>query len=65
MFHKLTFWSILPCLGLFLVFLTLKLTHVIDWSWWLITIPLWPAACGLVVVGLGVISLIWIGNRRR
>lgn len=26
---------------LFLVFLVLKLTHVIDWSWWWITAPLW------------------------
>lgn len=26
---------------LFLVFLVLKLTHVIDWSWWLVTLPLW------------------------
>ena len=26
---------------LFLVFLVLKLTHVIDWSWWWVTAPLW------------------------
>lgn len=26
---------------LFVVFLVLKLTHVIDWSWWWITAPLW------------------------
>lgn len=26
---------------LFLVFLVLKLTGVIDWSWWWITAPLW------------------------
>ena len=26
---------------LFLVFLVLKLTNVIDWSWWLVTAPLW------------------------
>jgi len=25
----------------FLTFLILKLTHVIHWSWWIITIPLW------------------------
>lgn len=31
-------------LGLFLFFITLlvlKLTNVIDWSWWWITAPLW------------------------
>ena len=27
--------------GVFLVFLTLKLTGHIDWSWWWITAPLW------------------------
>ncbi|MFC0456743.1 hypothetical protein ACFFGR_09335 [Arthrobacter liuii] len=30
---------------LFLVFLVLKLTHVIDWSWWWVTAPLWIPAC--------------------
>ena len=29
---------------LFIVFLVLKLTHVIDWSWWWITSPLWIGA---------------------
>lgn len=27
--------------NLFLVFLTLKLIHQIDWSWWWVTAPLW------------------------
>lgn len=36
---------------LFLVFLVLKLTDVIDWSWWWITAPLWgPAILAVVVV---------------
>lgn len=26
---------------LFVVFLVLKLTNVIDWSWWWVTSPLW------------------------
>lgn len=26
---------------LFIVFLILKLTNVIDWSWWWVTAPLW------------------------
>lgn len=25
----------------FIVFLTLKLSGVITWSWWLVTLPLW------------------------
>jgi hypothetical protein len=40
----------------FLVFLILKLTGVIDWSWWWVTSPLWLAAlatvAGLVLVGV-------------
>ena len=27
--------------ALFIVFLVLKLTGVIDWSWWWVTSPLW------------------------
>lgn len=26
---------------LFVIFLILKLTHYIDWSWWWVTSPLW------------------------
>jgi hypothetical protein len=32
------------CGLLFIVFLVLKLTHVIDWSWWWVTAPLWGGA---------------------
>ena len=39
---------------LFIAFLVLKLTHVIDWSWWWIFAPLWiPVA---VVTAL---ALVW------
>lgn len=27
--------------AVFIVFLVLKLTEVIDWSWWWVTAPLW------------------------
>ena len=38
---------------LFIVFLVLKLTGNIDWSWWLVTSPLWiPFAIGLALVGV-------------
>jgi hypothetical protein len=42
---------------LFLIFLVLKLTGAIDWSWWWVTSPLWLpialvlAACCVVIVG--------------
>jgi hypothetical protein len=38
-------------IGMFLIFLTLKLCGVIDWSWWWVTAPLWmPFALGLMFV---------------
>lgn len=42
--------------GLFLVFLVLKLTHVIDWSWWWVTAPLWFGA----VLALAAVILVKI-----
>lgn len=39
---------------LFLVFLVLKLTEVIDWSWWLVTLPLYGGlAFVLAVAAIG------------
>lgn len=29
---------------MFLIFMTLKLCSVIDWSWWWVTAPLWGSA---------------------
>ena len=52
------------CMILFIVFLVLKLTNVINWSWWWVTAPLWiPVSIALVVlliaiVILGIIALI-------
>jgi hypothetical protein len=35
---------------LFLIFLTLKLTGHIDWSWWLVTAPLWGCVAVFAVI---------------
>ena len=37
---------------MFLIFMTLKLTGVITWSWWWVTIPLWGgfALIGIIVL---------------
>lgn len=45
---------------LFIVFLVLKLTHVIDWSWWWVTSPLWIPLIIIIVllIFLGLIKLI-------
>lgn len=46
-------------LALFLVFLTLKLTGVITWSWWWVTAPLWgpPAFFFAIAAVLGFVAL--------
>jgi len=42
---------------LFLIFLILKLTNYIDWSWWWVTSPLWiPVAIIMFISGIAVIS---------
>ena len=52
---------------LFIVFLVLKLTNVIDWSWWWVTSPLWipfvAAAVILGIVGVIVIIIEYINNK--
>lgn len=46
---------------LFIVFLVLKLTETIDWSWWWVTAPLWiPVAFVLALtIILGILSAIF------
>jgi hypothetical protein len=38
--------------ALFLLFLGLKLTGHIGWSWWWVTAPLWAGFCLVVVVAV-------------
>jgi hypothetical protein len=39
--------------ALFLVFLVLKLTKVINWSWWWVTSPIWiPILIALIIIGV-------------
>ncbi|CAH9012397.1 hypothetical protein VPHF35G1_0044 [Vibrio phage F35 g1] len=43
-----------------LIFITLKLTEVIDWSWWLVLLPFYGSiAFGLVIL----IAVIAIGKK--
>lgn len=41
---------------LFIAFLVLKLTHVIDWSWWWITAPLW----GGLALFLAIVVIVFV-----
>ena len=44
---------------LFITFLVLKLTNVIDWSWWWITAPLWGGvalvAAFYIILGITIV----------
>jgi hypothetical protein len=46
---------------LFLIFLTLKLTDNIDWSWWWVTSPLWIPillVVAILLILLGVVAFL-------
>lgn len=40
----------------FMIFLTLKLTHVIEWSWWWVFAPFWIPLCLIIVVVCAALS---------
>lgn len=47
------------CITIFLVFLILKLTHVIDWSWWAVCLPLIiPVGLFLVIFIIAFLALV-------
>lgn len=55
---------------LFITFLVLKLTHVIDWSWWFITMPLWITFAILIAIafigGLAILGhFLWYKTAKR
>jgi hypothetical protein len=39
-----------------IIFVVLKLTEYIDWSWWLVTLPFW----GSTVLGLFILLILFI-----
>lgn len=44
---------------IFIIFIILKLTNVITWSWWWITSPLWlPIAIGLGILFLAGLAVL-------
>lgn len=64
------------CGILFITLLLLKVFNVVDWSWWIITVPLWGPLTLLLVVmvtylivaalmGLVAKTLHWLDSRAR
>ena len=45
---------------IFLVFLILKLTNVINWSWWWITSPIWIVPLFLILYSFSILFLAFV-----
>ena len=48
---------------LFVVFIVLKLTGNIDWSWWWVTSPLWLPVAIILTIIIGAIVFYNVGNK--
>lgn len=48
------------CSALTLIFITLKLTNYIAWSWWWVLAPLWIPA---ILIFVFVLLVMWFGNK--
>ena len=46
----------LPALAL--IFITLKLCNVIDWSWWWVLAPIWMPIVALIAI-LIIVCIVW------
>lgn len=59
--------SVVGAIGVFgVVFVVLKLTHVIDWSWWYVTAPFWGGLALILVAALiaGLVAMVASGFGR-
>jgi hypothetical protein len=48
-----------------LLFIGLKLGHVIHWSWWLVTLPLWGGLALFLVGAIVVVLIALVSSRGR
>lgn len=48
----------------FLIFLTLKLTGFVDWSWWWVTAPLWGSLVLFLTIFAGVLVVTILAGRK-
>lgn len=47
---------------LFLVFLILKVSNTINWSWWLVCLPLYAIPAVVIIIGFFIIAGLLIGK---
>jgi membrane protein YdbS with pleckstrin-like domain len=50
---------------LFIVFLILKLTNVIAWSWWWVTAPLWITIALNILIIISIVLFQFIIHRKK
>jgi len=56
--------GVLGLLGV--AFVVLKLTGVIDWSWWLVTLPFWVGIPIIFLFFIGyAVYAVWEGERKK
>jgi len=41
------------------LFITLKLTNIISWSWWLVVSPLWIPPVLFLIALIGLVTFLW------
>lgn len=51
---------VLPILTI--IMFALKVSGVIDWSWWIVFLPMWGPVVLILIVLLFIILLIWLGG---
>jgi hypothetical protein len=50
---------------LFLIFMVLKLTGFINWSWWWVTAPLWIPVLAVIAIGGIALLIAYIGYKNK
>lgn len=48
-----------------IVFIVLKLTKVIDWSWWWVTAPAWGSVALVLIVGVVLGTIQFWGDKKN
>ena len=48
-----------------ILFIALKLTHVIDWSWWWVLSPMWISFCIAIVAMILYFAFVWFYKKRK
>ena len=49
---------------LFVIFLLLKVFHVVAWSWWIITLPLWLGFAVYLAITLIALLMAFVFSRK-